>query len=182
MDDEQAPYERQFGRPTKFQPQFTEQAERLCKLGATDTDLADFFEVSVRTIERWRAEKEDFCRATKVGKDEADDRVERSLYMRAVGYKTDAVKIFMPAGASEPVYAHYRENVQPDITAAMFWLKNRRKTEWRDVSRQEQTGPDGGPIEVAALDADAFTRRILGQAARAAEDGTAGEPERQDQG
>lgn len=81
----------------------------------------------------------------------ADDRVERSLYQRAVGYQADAVKIFMPAGAAEPVYAPYRENVQPDTTAAIFWLKNRRKEQWRDVTRQEQTGPDGGPIEMKHL-------------------------------
>jgi hypothetical protein len=37
----------------------------------------------------------------------------------------DAVKIFMPAGAKKPVYAPYVEHVPPDVTAAIFWLKNR---------------------------------------------------------
>ena len=53
-------------------------------------------------------------------------RVERSLYERANGYSYDAVKIFMPAGAKKPVYAPYIEHVPPDVTAAIFWLKNRR--------------------------------------------------------
>jgi hypothetical protein len=35
------------------------------------------------------------------------------------------VKIFMPAGAKKPVYAPYREHVPPDVTACIFWLKNR---------------------------------------------------------
>jgi hypothetical protein len=91
-----------------------------------------------------------FCQALKAGKEAADQRVERSLYQRAVGYAHDAVKIFMPAGASAPVYAPYVERVAPDTTAAIFWLKNRKKDEWRDVSRQEQTGPDGGPIRHVA--------------------------------
>ena len=30
------------GRPSKFKPEFIEQAEKLCKLGATDLEMADF--------------------------------------------------------------------------------------------------------------------------------------------
>jgi len=108
------------------------QAAKLCLLGATDADLADFFEVSVRTIERWQSQHAEFCRAVKVAKEEANDRVERSLYQKAVGFQREAVKIFMPAGSEEPVYAPYIENVHPDTAAAIFWLKNRRKDEWRD--------------------------------------------------
>jgi hypothetical protein len=67
------------------------------------------------------------------GKAEADSRVERSLYQRAVGYSYDAVKIFMPAGAKKPVYAPYREHVPPDVTACIFWLKNRDPAHWREA-------------------------------------------------
>jgi hypothetical protein len=49
----------------------------------------------------------DFLGSLKEGKEEADARVERSLYQRAVGYHYDAVKIFMPAGAKKPIYAPY---------------------------------------------------------------------------
>jgi hypothetical protein len=74
-----------------------------------------------------------FSGALKVGKNEADDRVERSLYQRAVGYTYDAVKIFMPAGAKAPIYAPYVEHVPPDVTAVIFWSKNRRPDRWRDT-------------------------------------------------
>jgi hypothetical protein len=37
----------------------------------------------------------------------------------------DAVKIFMPAGAKQPVVVHYVEHMPPDVTAGIFWLKNR---------------------------------------------------------
>lgn len=135
------------GRPTKFDPKFVQLAERACTLGYTDVELAKLFEVDIRTIDRWKLEHEDFCRALKVGKDVADDRVERSLYMRAVGYDEEAVKIFMPAGASEPVYAPYTEKIAPDTTAQIFWLKNRRRQAWADRQQHEMTGPDGGPIK-----------------------------------
>jgi hypothetical protein len=122
------------GRPTAYKAEYAEQARKLCELGATDVELADFFEVTDRTIYRWSAKHEDFCQALKAGKVAADERVERSLYHKAVGYTHEAVKIFMPAGAKEPVYAPYREHVPPDTTAAIFWLKNRRGEDWRDKS------------------------------------------------
>jgi hypothetical protein len=140
--------ERGRGRPTVYDPRMIEQARKLCALGATDIELADFFEVHVATLNRWKAEYPDFCASIKTAKQEADERVERSLYHRAIGYSHPAVKIFMPAGASQPVYADYREQVPPDTTACIFWLKNRRPDLWRDRLNHELGGANGGPIEV----------------------------------
>jgi hypothetical protein len=64
-------------------------------------------------------------------------RVERSLYTRAVGYNYEAVKIFMPAGRDKPVYAEYVEHVPPDVTAQIYWLKNRDPQHWRDSQQLE---------------------------------------------
>lgn len=120
-------------RPSSYKPEFAEQAAKLCLLGATDQEIADFFGVDVRTVYRWKHDHDEFCQALKGAKEAADERVERSLYQRAIGYEQDEVKIFMPGGASEPVYAPYRAKVAPDVTAAIFWLKNRRSEAWRDV-------------------------------------------------
>lgn len=128
------------GRPSAYKPEFAKQAAKLAELGATDQELADFFEVEVRTIYRWKHDHDEFCQSLKVGKDVADSRVERSLYQRAIGYEQDEVKIFMPANAANPVYAPFRAKVAPDVTAAIFWLKNRRKDEWRDKSEVEHKG------------------------------------------
>jgi hypothetical protein len=62
----------------------------------------------------------DFCRALKTGKEQADDRVERSLYQRAVGYTYESCKIFMPASAKRPVIVPYLEHVPADVTAGIF--------------------------------------------------------------
>lgn len=127
------------GRPTDYKPEYATQAAKLAQLGATDQEMADFFEVDVRTIYRWKHAHDKFCQALKAGKDIADERVERSLYQRAIGYEQDEVKIFMPANAPEPVYAPYRAKIAPDTTAAIFWLKNRRGADWRDKSEQHNT-------------------------------------------
>jgi hypothetical protein len=63
---------------------------------------------------------------------EADNRVERSLYMRANGFHYDAVKIFCDKNGRVPKVP-YRECVIPDVTACIFWLKNRDPQHWRDV-------------------------------------------------
>lgn len=136
------------GRPTEYRKAHCEKGRKLAYLGATDKEVADFFEVDVATIYRWKNSHPEFCEALKVGKEEADNRVVRSLYHRAVGYEQDTVKIFMPAGADEPVYAPFTEHIQPDTTAAIFWLKNRRPQEWRDRQQHEITGEDGGAIKI----------------------------------
>jgi hypothetical protein len=45
------------------------------------------------------------------------------------------VKIFMPTGASEPIYAPYTEHYPPDTAAAIWWLKNRQPKLWRDFQK-----------------------------------------------
>lgn len=151
------------GRPPRYKKEFAKQVAHLAQLGATDKEVADFFEVDVRTIHRWKHDHEEFCHSLKAGKGVADDRVERSLYQRAVGYEQDEVKIFMPSGATEPVYAPFVAKVAPDVTAAIFWLKNRRGEEWRDKQQHEHTGKDGGAIVIEQAEADAasFRSRLL---------------------
>lgn len=133
-------------RPSEFKPEYVEQARKLCQLGATDIELADFFEVSDRTIYRWQIKYPEFCQALKAGKESADERVERSLYHKATGYTFDAEKIFQHNG--EVIRAPYREHVAPDTTAMIFWLKNRRPEAWRDKREQELTGKDGAPLVI----------------------------------
>ncbi len=137
----------QRGRPSSYKPEYAEQARKLCELGATDADLAEFFEVHVATIYRWAAKKGEFCEALKVGKEVADDRVERSLYHRAVGYSHPDMHVSSYLGDVKltPITKHY----PPDTTAMIFWLKNRRRADWRDKQEHEHTGADGLPLSAA---------------------------------
>lgn len=123
------------GRPPAYKPEYAKQAEKLCLIGATDQELADFFEVEIRTIYRWKHTYPDFSAALIVGKEVADERVERSLYQRAIGYEQDEVKIFMPSGTAAPVYAPFRAKIAADVTAMRLWLVNRRGDRWTDKSQ-----------------------------------------------
>lgn len=140
------------GRPTKFKAEFVKQAEKLCALGATDIELADFFGVDVRTLHRWKSEHDKFCHSIKVGKEIADDRVERSLFARANGYEHDEVDIRVVNQVI--VQTPIRKFYPPDTTAAIFWLKNRKPKEWRETKAVELTGAEGGPVRIIASNLD----------------------------
>lgn len=138
------------GRPTEYRDEFAGQAEKLCQLGATDSELADFFGVSVRTVHRWKHDYEEFCHSIKAGKDHADERVVRSLYQKATGYdfvEEQAIKVKLEQHKEEVQVVEVRRHAPAETPAAIFWLKNRRKDDWRDKHEHELGGPNGGPIE-----------------------------------
>lgn len=122
------------GRPSKYKSDYDKQAAKLCKLGATDKDLAEFFEVSESTLNLWKINHESFSESLKLGKDSADNRVERSLYHRACGYShpEDDIRVVSGEIVVTPTTKHY----PPDTTACIFWLKNRKPDDWR-------ANPDG---------------------------------------
>ncbi len=147
---------RKVGRPTLYKPEYVEQAKKLCLLGATDRELADFFKVSEQTLNAWKTQHTEFLESLKVGKEQADQRVERSLYQRAVGYSHPDVHVsnFQGDVTLTPITKHY----PPETTAGIFWLKNRKPEDWRD--RVEHTGKDGGPIAVSDVSEAEYARRI----------------------
>lgn len=133
-------------RSVRYKKEFVQQAEFLAKVGCTDAEFAEFFKVSIRTIHRWKNSHKEFQQALEIGKGEADQRVKDALYSRAVGYYKTIQKPFIRQSDGEVIFAEYQEHVPPDVTACIFWLKNREPHNWRE--RKEITGADGGPIEV----------------------------------
>ena|SRR5829696_6498232 len=107
----------------------------------TDTEIAFAIGVEDRTLYRWKDEHPEFCQALEDGKIDADADVAASLFNRAAGnVRVPAVKIFMPPGATEPVYAPYVEHLPPDVGAAKLWLMNRQLGRWRERREVEVTG------------------------------------------
>jgi hypothetical protein len=118
------------GRPTKYKPEYAEQVFKLCLLGATDAEIANFFEVAESTVYLWKLEYPEFSEAIKNGKEKADAEIANSLYTRAKGYEQEVVKVFQFQG--QPIIVPVVEKVAPDTGAAMAWLKNRQPSKWRD--------------------------------------------------
>jgi hypothetical protein len=94
--------------------------EKLCGLQCTDEEIATWFGISTRTVERRRSNTR-FCEVMEQARAKGRVSVRRSLFRLAAGN---------------------------NIAAAIFLAKN--VLGYRDVLRNEQTGPDGGPISIDA--------------------------------
>ena len=116
-------------RPTSYKPEYAKQAEVACRLGATDRDLAELFQVSTVTLNTWKVQFPEFLNSLKQDKAIADARVERSLFQRAVGYshEEDDIRVIENQIVVTPTIKHY----PPDTTACIFWLKNRMPEQYR---------------------------------------------------
>lgn len=129
------------GRPTKYREEYNEQAFKLCLLGATDQDLANFFEVEEKTINTWKQKHPEFLQALKDGKEDADAKVAQSLYSRAIGYEAKPeIKEELDEAGTIVKTTKTVKTVGPDTTAAIFWLKNRKSDKWRDKQEVAHSG------------------------------------------
>jgi hypothetical protein len=136
------------GRPPKYRPEFAERATDLCLLGATNDELAKVFGVDTRTISDWLVTRPEFSHAIKQGRELADMKVARALYLKATGQWTQpAVKIatkieILPDGREikSDHIVPYVEHFPPDTAAAFIWLKNRQPHRWRDKKEVHETG------------------------------------------
>ncbi len=128
------------GRPTAYKPEFAAIAKAMAKHGATDFDIAEELGVTTVTIWNWRSRHPDFFNALLEGKDAFDDRVERSLAQKAVGYTYHSEKVMQFEG--QIVRADVTEHVPPDVGAIKLWLSNRRPEKWRDKSEVNLTGDE----------------------------------------
>jgi len=143
------------GAPTKYNIKMNKQAYKLALLGATDKEMADFFEISVATFYNYLNQYPKFLDAIKKGKEDADATVAESLYKRANGYSHKDVDIRVVSdgqgmGSSiveTPIVKHY----PPDTTAAIFWLKNRQRAKWRDKVETGFTDSEGNDVQPAVI-------------------------------
>lgn len=99
------------GRPKIPMPELA-RVEAVAGLVETDKEIAIVLGVSEKTLNTWKKNPE-FFQALKNGKLKLDVNVKKSLYKLAIG---------------------------GNVTACIFWLKNRDREHWRDQQQQEHSG------------------------------------------
>lgn len=130
------------GRKGKYHNWLTE--EGLTKLegwardGLTDEQIAHNIGIAVGTLYDWKNRFPEFSEALKKGKEVVDIQVENALLKRALGYEYEETKVMVDADGKKRV-ERIKKQVQPDVTAQIFWLKNRRPDRWRDKQELETT-------------------------------------------
>lgn len=115
--------------------------KRLAELGLTDTEIAHALNMKASEFREMK-EKKQVSSALAKGRDNLDRKVEQALFQRATGFEYKEVteaKSERPrtekntasekkTGSTKSVMKH----VIPDVTACIFWLKNRQPDKWHD--------------------------------------------------
>lgn len=111
--------------------------EWMSKLGATQRELAEFFDVELSTLEGWVKRYPEFKAAVKAGGIVADMKVVQSLFKRAIGYEFIEEEFSALEVNGQPVpmekmrrIKRIKKKMPPDVKAQTLWLKVRRKDLW----------------------------------------------------
>jgi len=127
------------GRKSLYNPEIHPQkAGDLALMGKTNPEIAGALGVTPETLNQWRRQFPEFADAIKKNKDQADSVVVASLYQRACGY--EYTEISVKEGPEGAITTTTTKQVAPDVTAQIFWLKNRQSKDWRDKHDIEHTG------------------------------------------
>lgn len=103
--------------------------------GLTDEQIAHNIGIHISTLYDWKNKFPDISDTLKKGKEVIDRQVENALLKRALGYRYDEIT-YEDGTETKRV----TKEVQPDTTAQIFWLKNRKPSEWRDKQQIEHSG------------------------------------------
>lgn len=128
------------GRPNRYETEWKDKLaviEGWARDGLIDEQIAKNMGIHPSTLYEWKKRYPEFADALKKGKEIVDREVENALLKRALGYKCkETTKELMKnpiTGKTElQITKEVIKEVAPDVTAQIFWLKNRKPDKWRD--------------------------------------------------
>lgn len=118
----------------KYEKWLTENGLTLLKGWATDglinEQIAHNMGINPKTLYEWMKRYPAIDEAISAGKEVIDRQVENALLKRALGYEyTESKKKYGADGLETTTTV---KEIAPDVTAAIFWLKNRKPDAWKD--------------------------------------------------
>ena len=115
--------------------------------GVTQKKIAENVGINEDTLCRYRNKYPRLKEALDKGKEQADLEVEDALFKRAMGY-TIEIKEEKLDKFGEVHLLKKDVHIPGDVGAQIFWLKNRRYTEWRDkINFEDETKQNDGIIK-----------------------------------
>lgn len=118
--------------------------EAWARNGLTDEQLANNMGINVATLYTWKKKYDEINDALKRGKEVVDIEVENSLLKAAKGYFVDEEKTYISEvnGVVTKRKEITKKYIAPNTTAQIFWLKNRKPSDWRDKNIVELDGEE----------------------------------------
>lgn len=114
--------------------------EGWAKDGLSDEQIAHNIGINKGTIYQWKKKYKAIDEVLKKGKEVVDRQVENALLKRALGYDYEE-ETKMIAESGKKSIKVVKKHIPPDTTAIIFWLKNRKREQWRDVNKIEIDKP-----------------------------------------
>lgn len=133
------------GRPTKLEDRMIEQVFEMALLGLTDVQMAKVLGIAESTFYDYKANKEGFSEALTRGKEEADGKVAKAMYKRALG-----LTITEDALTRDGEVVKLQKELPPDTAAAKHWLSNRQRALW--ANNGETTIKTDTPLVITLTD------------------------------
>ena len=127
--------------------------EAWARDGLTDVQIAHNCGIATDTLYDWKNKYPVISEALKSGKEVVDILVENALLKRALGYtyvETTRERRYNPETEENElvVTKTVAKEVLPDVTAQIFWLKNRRPDKWRDRRDEKDVTISGAGVAV----------------------------------
>lgn len=153
------------GAPSAYKPEYNEQAYKLCLLGATDKDIADFFGVVESTVNKWKVDYPKFSESIKEGKMIADMEVAHTMFkstqdrevveMKAIKVKEVSYNKQGKRVEKETIQlAPETKFVPGDFRSQSLWLRNRQPDKWRDKQEIDHTTKGQPIVSIKLTDID----------------------------
>lgn len=100
--------------------------------GLTNEQIAENMGVSRTTLYNWGNKDVNIMNALKQGKEVVDRQVENALFKNAVGFHYEEETV-----TNSGAVVTTKKYSKPNVTAQIFWLKNRKSATWRDKTEQD---------------------------------------------
>ena len=113
--------------------------EGWAREGLTDEQIAEKIGIHRDTLNEWKKKYPDISDTLKKGKEVVDLQVENALLKRALGYEYEEISKKYESGTLTEKKVTINQ-VIPDTTAQIFWLKNRRPDKWKDKQDVQVSG------------------------------------------
>lgn len=121
--------------------------------GVIDVNMAKKLGISLDSFYKYKKAHPPFAEALRKGKEVIDFEVENALLKRALGYEYEETQTFVEEGSASDSKSQkrraikYRKFMPPDVTAQIFWLKNRRPDKFRDRRDIQVSGEVNNPFD-----------------------------------
>lgn len=100
--------------------------------GLINKQIAQKIGINVATLYEWQDRFPEFADAIKKGKKLIDEQVENALLKRAIGYRYEEETWGKNHNGEMVIVKRVVKSQAPDVTAQVFWLKNRQPERWRE--------------------------------------------------